>query len=910
MTISLLTTKLYFPPMRSNLVSRPHLVECLHNGLHGPLTLVSAPAGYGKTTLMSEWRACVGCDYSTAWLSLDNDDNDSTRFLTYIIAALATLKPGFGEIALGLLQSSPPLSTRVILTSLINELEEIDKTFSLVLDDYHVITHPSVHEAVTYLLDHSPPQMHLVILTRADPPLPLSRLRARNQLVEIRAADLRFTAEEAATFLNKVMGLALSVDQVGALEQRTEGWIAGLQLAALSMQGRDDVQNFVSAFTGSHHYIVDYLADEVLNSQPEPVQDFLLRTSILDRLTAPLCDALTNRTDGQTTLEKLENTNLFLIPLDSERCWYRYHHLFMDVLRSRLHQTYPGQIPDLYRRAADWFEQNYFFEEALNYYMQINEFEKAARLVSDHWLQILKQRTMSSFLALLKNFPDTLVRENPRLSLIYAWNLWLLGLRNEAEPYVLNTHQAMSRRSRLAEEMDSTPAFSALLAETSAFRSLIAIRHGEMVPAIKLAKLAVKTAPADEYYTRGIAYVSLYNAYREIGHMEDAIQACTHAITAARLGQSLVSTVDAIFNLGRLLKIQGRLHRAEQVYNDGLRVAENQGQAQLPAYSLIHFGLADVFYQWNNLDEAERHLNLGFRLLEQDDDLLISRQGTMILAQLKRARGDIQGALQILQEIEVEAHKKGMTTLLDEVVAYRVGLQVELGYAAEAVEGVKTIEIGIDEQLGYRKGIQAIQLARVFIAIGNLDKALDLLSRIEKSAEAGRSTSWQIEAIVLQAIVWKIKDSVDQSMMMVEKALPLAEPEGYVRIFLDEGEPMRALIAEYRSHIEKRLRLCQSENLESLNHFTANLLLAFPNPEAAASKSSVYDLKSRIVEPLSERELEVLRLVSEGKSNQQIADTLFIARGTVKKHLNNIFGKLGAQNRTQCVARARELSLM
>ena len=895
------------------MVSRPRLVERLQNGLTSRLMLVSAPAGYGKTTLMSEWRTGVGRDFFTAWLSLDEDDNDFTRFLTYIIAVLATLKPGFGEPTLGLLQSLPPISTRVILTSLINELGDVDKTFFLILDDYHVITTQPIHEAVTYLLEHMPSQMHLVILTRADPPLPLSRLRARSQLTEIRAADLRFTDEEAISFLNQVMGLEMSGKQVEELEQRTEGWVAGLQLAALSMRCCDNIQNFLSAFTGSHHYIVDYLADEVLNSQPEMVRDFLLRTSILDRLTASLCNVLTGRTDSQAILENLEHANLFLIPLDNERYWYRYHHLFTEVLRNRMRQAYPSEIPELYHQAAEWFEKSNFFQESLNYYLLINDFQPAARLVSDQWMQILKQCTMSSFLTLLRNFPDTLIQESPRMSLIYAWNLWLLGMRNEAEPYVLNAYQVISNRSRLAKEakeMNSDPAFRALIAETTAFRSLIAIRHDEMVPAIKYAKQAVKTAPPDEYYTQGIAYVSLYNAYRELGRWDDAIGACTLAIKAARLGESLVSTVDAIFNLGRLLKIQGHLHRAAQVYHDGLRVAENQGQVQLPAYSLIHFGLADIFYQWNNLDETEHQLSLGFRLLEQNDDLLISRQGYIILAQLKRARGDIQGALIILQEIEVEAQKKGLTTLLDEVEANRVGLQAALGYFTEAIEWAKTIEIVVDKPLGYRKGIQAIQLARVYRSMGNLDKALELLDEIEKYAEAGCNTSWQIEALVLQSIVWQAKSHTDQAMERLEKALHLAIPQGYIQVFLDEGDPMCTLLGDYRLSIEKRLRSSQSEILESLKYYTTKLLMAFPTPDVSEYKSKVYDLQSELIERLSERELEVLRLVAVGKSNQNIADTLFITSGTVKKHLNNIFGKLNVQSRTQCVARARELNLL
>jgi len=361
----LLTTKLYLPPARPTLVPRPRLTAHLSDGLTRPLTLISAPAGFGKTTLLSEWRASdAGRDFPLAWLSLDDDDNNPTRFLTYVVAALATLQPGLGETTLALLHSPQPPPPQAILTSLINDLGEFEDPFALVLDDYHLITAQPVHEALTFILDHLPPPMRLVILTRADPPLPLARLRVRNQLTEIRAADLRFTHDEAATFLNRVMRLALSADDVRALETRTEGWIAGLQLAALalqtplSMEGRGAPSRFITTFSGSHHYIVDYLADEVLNRQPDPVRAFLLQTSILDRLTGALCDALTQRTDGQVMLEVLEQANLFVIPLDDERRWYRYHHLFADALRNRLQQAQPDWLSDLHRRAAEWHEQN------------------------------------------------------------------------------------------------------------------------------------------------------------------------------------------------------------------------------------------------------------------------------------------------------------------------------------------------------------------------------------------------------------------------------------------------------------------------------------------------------------------------------------------------------------------------
>ncbi|HET7091287.1 MAG TPA: hypothetical protein VFL17_21845, partial [Anaerolineae bacterium] len=379
-----LATKLYIPRARPHLVPRPRLIRRLVDGLARPLVLISAPAGFGKTTLMSEWRASeAGRDFPLAWLSLDDDDNDLTRFLAYFVAALRALMPGFGDTALALLQSPQPPLPKAVLTGLINDLSDFDAPFALVLDDYHVITAQPIHGALTFLLDHLPPHIHLVLLTRADPPLPLPRLRARNQLTGIRAADLRFTVDETADFLNRVMALNLSAGDIAALEQRTEGWIAGLQLAALSMQGHDaqGLSDFITAFTGGHHYIADYLAEEVLNRQSDAVRSFLLKTSILDRLTASLCNALTERVDGQTTLEALEQANLFVTPLDDDRGWYRYHHLFADVLRSRLRQAYPDQLPELHRRAAEWYELNGLAYEAIQHLLASSAFQDMARLV-------------------------------------------------------------------------------------------------------------------------------------------------------------------------------------------------------------------------------------------------------------------------------------------------------------------------------------------------------------------------------------------------------------------------------------------------------------------------------------------------------------------------------------------------
>jgi len=890
MTQTLLTTKLYFPPARSSLVSRPRLVERLHNGLQSRLTLVSAPAGYGKTTLMSEWRAGVGCDYSTGWLSLDSDDNDSISFLTYIIAALAILKPGFGEITLALLQSSPPLSTQVILTNLINELGEFDKTFSLVLDDYHVITEHPVHEAVTYLLDHLPPQMHLVILTRADPPLPLSRLRARGQLIEIRAVDLCFTVEEAAAFLNQVMGLALTIDQVRALERRTEGWVTGLQLAALSMQGREDVQNFVSAFTGSYHYIVDYLADEVLNSQPESMRDFLLRTSILDRLTAPLCNALTNHTDGQTVLENLERANLFLVPLDDERCWYRYHHLFADVLRKRLGQIYPDAIPNLHRRAVAWFEQNHLVESAVEHTFAVKDYDQVIRLFRLYFFEQMLPKRSSSMWRWFESFPDDILRENPWLCVSYAWLFWGRGNRDAAESYLNHAQRALSQQSASEILPKEQMEFTTLTAEIFVFQGLICATKGELERTIELANQALIIVPEVSHTVRSMAYLDLYLAYRDRGEIDKAIEVCNQAVSAAKEGGLSAIIIDAFNNLALMYTIQGQLNRAEKVYREGLQYFENEPQSHHPGCRIFYIRLAEIYYEWNNLDEAERLAIRALELSEQASWWLML-YGRVFLARFHRAKGNWPAALKLLTESEALLLQFQGTSFENELKAHLARLQAEFGQSNEAGQWVQSVTLDIRERFSVKQYILAFILAHTLNALGREEELLTLLSHIEPIVSAQKCFYWQIEVLVLQAIAWQKKANPGQALPCLEKALFLAEQEGYVRIFLDEGEPMAILL----QHAAKK----------GIHPAYVRRLLS-----AASSADKRTTLAQPLIEPLSERELEILRLVAEGKSNQQIAAALIIATGTVKKHLNNIFGKLSVQSRTQCVARARELRLL
>ncbi len=871
----LLSTKLFFPPARAHLVSRQRLVERLQDGLQGPLSLISAPAGYGKTTLMSEWRAGVASDYSAAWLSLDNDDNDATRFLTYTIAALAGLKPGFGETTLALLQPSPPLPPHVILTSLINELGEFEETFSLILDDYHVITQQPVHEAITYLLDHLPSQMHLVIISRADPPLPLSRLRARDQLTEIRAADLRFTVEEAAAFLNQVMRLALSIEQVGALEQRTEGWVTGLQLAALSMQGRADVQNFVSTFTGSHHYIVDFLGDEVLNSQPKPSRDFLLQTSILSRLTAPLCDALTGRADGKAMLEELEHTNLFLVPLDDEQRWYRYHHLFADMLVDRLKQSWPDQVPALHSRASRWFEESSLIDEAIYHALAAQDWDRAATLMQAASQLAMRAGEMGKLIGWAKAIPEPVLLKHATLSLNCAWAFLLTGQPRQAE-LILNEIEA-GVRSNPDQWVDWL-----------AIEAYMARGKGDMGKAMALAHQALAIPETRSIESQSILALTLALTY---WHMGKPVQAAPLAQRAAALAEQVGnwqvrSTMLSLF--ARIQALQGRLREAEKTYHQ-----VTDGPPAAPDWSgsgIAQSGLSALCYEWNQLDRAAEYARQGLAFSHLTGHGEIEMSCHRLMARIHQAWGESDESVNDLAEALDAVHKHSLSGMMvDRTQAEAVQLALARGDLARAEEALTKIERPFGAAFHYPH--IPLERAMFLIAQGKKAEAMSLLDERYRAAEAEQAEYAQIEVLIFQALA--ASDEI-HALEFMTAALHRAEPEGYVRVFVDRGPKLAALLRSARSHGIAPI-------------YVYRLLSEF---DVVHAPGAVIPREQPLIEPLTERELEVLRLVAQGKSNQQIADTLFVATGTVKRHLSNMFGKIGVQSRTECVARARELNLL
>jgi LuxR family transcriptional regulator, maltose regulon positive regulatory protein len=874
---ALLTTKLYFPTARPSLVARPRLVERLQAGLYGQLTLISAPAGSGKTSLMSEWRSGAGSKMSVAWLSLDAEDNDLSRFSIYLVTALGSLGSGIGQTVLASLQGSQPPSYQAILTSLINELSLRSEPSALVLDDYHVITSALVHRSVNFLLDHLPLQLHLVIITRADPPLPLARLRARNQVTELRASDLRFTPEEAGIFLNTAMGLELSIEEIAALEDRTEGWIAGLQLAALSMQGSKDVKGFVSAFTGSNHYIFDYLAGEVLNRQPDSERKFLLQTSILERMTAPLCDAITNEGNGQEILEKLERENLFVIPLDDERRWYRYHHLFASMLRAQLGRQNLAIIPSLQQRACEWCAGQNLIEEAIFYAMASHDYSRAADLLeSNSWI-MLNQGKVFSVLKWITALPAELVTARPKLEVVQCWALFISG---KEDLMATHLHKIEARTSQ-PESGDEI----LLLALGARWR-------GNAQESLKLTERALARLPENQSILHGQAWFNRGMVYRETNTIK-AQQAFGQSSSISETRKDIQGTLKAMYFEGTMFRLGGALHRSEAVFKRTLELAYETPFFNGGGYA--HLGMAEITYEWNDLTETFRHLSAAMRLAEEGELDELHFHASLASARLYRARGEWPQAQEMLDQAEQlasqaiqSAQMRVHTYLTIPVLQEQTCLWMARGKGELALANLELTSATEGIPLLYRQAKQTT-LGRILIFQHKYEEALVILDQALDESEKAHLAGVSIKLLRADALIKSGKTEL--ALLELERTLSLAELEGYTRVFLDEGEPVRNLLRHAAS--------------KGIHTACVRRLFTAENPAEPGINS-----EQTLIEPLSERELEILQLVASGKSNQQIAEQLFLAVGTVKRHLSNIFGKLNVQSRTECLARLRELDLL
>lgn len=904
--IPLLETKLYSPKWRPGLVARPRLIERLQQGIERKLTLVSAPAGCGKTTLLAEWLATAPAgSRATGWVSLDPSDNDPALFWAYFITALQSVQSEVGARALSLLHAPQPPPMELVLTTLINEINAIEVDFALLLDDYHVIEAAPVHSAIGFLLDHLPPQMHLIIASRSDPPLPLARLRGRSESTELRAADLCFTSNEAAAFLNEVMGLELAANDVVALEKRTEGWIAGLQLAALSMQGRQDVPGFIAAFSGDDRYIVDYLVEEVLQRQPAQMRRFLLQTSVLERLSGSLCDAVAEQDESRELLEALERGNLFVVALDDKRQWYRYHHLFADVLQAHLLAEQPDRVPILHLRASIWYEQHGLAADAVRHALAAEDFERAAGLIE------LQARAMglcnqeATWLGWVELLPDELVRVRPVLSVYSAFAL-LSGQLEAAETRLQDAERLLGITADMSEPA-ATPAVEMVVVDEEELRSLpgmIAIARayragalGDVAGIVKYAQRALDLLPERDYKSRGSAAALLGLAYWMSGDLAAAHRSVGDGMVSMEMTGDISAAISVRYLLAEIRLAQGRLRQARSACQQALQLAAQHGEPVPQGTADIYVELGELYYQQGDIEAATQHLLKSKELGEHAALLEPRHRWYIAMARIKAAQGDLDGALDLLDEAERQ-YLGGPAPDVWPVAALKARVWIVQGRLAEALGWGRAQDLSVDDELSYLREFEHITLAKVLIAQyrsdrieRSIDEAMGLLERLLQAAQEGERKGSVIEILLLQALAHQAQSDISSALAPLQRALTLAEPEGYVRIFVDEGEPMREL-----------LRHAMADGIAT--SYTQRLLSAFG--ELTVSTQAAADL----VVPLTAREIEVLRLIAAGMRNQEIADQLFISPSTVKRHIANAYGKLGVGHRTEAVARANELNLL
>ena len=911
MPTPLLDTKLYVPRSRRGLVSRPRLSERLDRGTAAKLMLVSAPAGFGKTTLLAEWLqagpAAPADECSAAWLSLDQGDNDSASFWTYVIAALRTAVPEVGASALALLQAPQPAPIQTVLTTLLNDFGTIASDVVLVLDDYHVIDARDVQDGMSFLLDHLPARLHLVIASRADPALPLARLRVRGELVEVRAADLRFTRDEAAAYLNGEMGLVLTTQDVAALEGRTEGWIAALQLAGLSMQGRDDVAGFIAGFAGDDRYVVDYLAEEVLQGQTEDVRSFLLRTSLLARLNGSLCDALTGRSGGKSMLEALDRGNLFLVPLDDRRQWYRYHHLFADVLRTRLSDEEPDLIPELHRRASDWYEQNGVWPEAIRHAMAGGHVERAADLVELAMPATRRDRQEATLRGWLEMLPDELFSVRPVLCNGYAGALLSTGevagverLLRDAERWLDATVDGREATGGPETQMVVVDAeeFSRLPAGVAVHRAGLALLLGDRAATVSHARRALGLLEEDDDLGRGAATALIGLASWASGDLEAAHAAYTDCTAIMHRAGHLSDVLGCSITLADIRITQGRLREAMRTYEQALQVAAPEpGGSVLRGTADMFVGMSAVHRERNELAEARQLLLRSEELGEHLGLPQNPYRWRVAMARIRAAEGDPAAALDLLDDAE-QLYVGDFAPNVRPVPAMRARAWIALGRVDAALGWAREQGLFVDDDLSYLHEFEHITLARALLAKSgtagaqrSLDEASELLERLLGEAEAGHRAGSVVEILVLQALALRLGGDTAAALVPLERALTMAEPEGYVRIFVDEGPPMAALLRAAVKHGIAR-------------SYAGRLLVA------GSGSDETTPVPGDLIEPLSERELDVLRLLGTDLGGPDIARRLIVSLNTVRTHTRNIYAKLGVNNRRAAVRRAAELNLL
>ncbi|MFS1511566.1 LuxR C-terminal-related transcriptional regulator [Chengkuizengella sp. SCS-71B] len=876
---TILSTKLNIPKARRELVVRNRLIQHLNDGVHRKLTLISAHAGFGKTTLVSEWLASCNC--AVAWLSLEERDNNSNSFLAYIIAALQTIEEDLGKELLGLLQSPQLPKMEVILTSLLNEITSIPYHFILVLDDYHTIHTQPINHALTFLLENMPSQMHLVITTREDPKFPLARFRARDQLTEVRNTDLRFTSSEAASFLNQVMNLKLSNNDIVDLVTKTEGWITGLQLAGISMSGHDDPSSFIKTFTGNHTFIIDYLVEEVLKQQSVYVQDFLLRTSILDRLCGSLCDAVMEDTAliGQQALEFLEKSNLFIIPLDNERRWYRYHHLFAELLKQKLLEDHSSgnkrvDIAQLHIRASIWYEKNNYEIEAFQHAAAAGDVERAERLLLGNGTPLHFRGAIVPVMKWLKSLSTEIMDANPTLWVMYASVLSMSSQLNEVEHKLLAAEAAL-------QGLEINMKTRNLIGHIAAIRAFLATMQNKVDVIVSESLIALENLSPNNLAVRTATTWKLGIAYERKGDYTKAKQSYTEAVSICNASGNKIIGILAATGLGKIQARENLLDQAFNTYRQALKMKDDTPSS----YSYrAYIGLARIYYEWNHLDTAIEHIEKSIQLAKQIENVDQMITSNLLYVQTLIAKGDKDGASNTLNEIKQYVIQHNLEDRVSEVSETEVILLLNQGKLLSAQKLAETYKLPLSQ-------------VRVYLSQGDIAKALNELNAFYQEVKQNGIREKMLKVIILKAVIFYIKGETDKSIQLLTDSLLEAKSGRFVRAFLDEGKHMeRLLIKAYANrvmpeYIEPLLKAFKLEKLdcEEETNLTPSLLL---------------------FEPLSQRELEVLQLIGQGLSNKDISKRLFIALDTVKGHNRRIFDKLQVRRRTEAVAKAREMGLL
>lgn len=901
----LILTKLYIPRPQANLVSRPRLITLLNEGLQGKLTLISAPPGFGKTTLLGDWAR----QYAdrVAWLTLDERDNDLARFLTYLIAALRTIDQEAGQSALEMLQVRGQSAYESILTSLINEIVATPagdgQPQVLILDDYHLINVRAVHEAVGFLLDFLPPQLHLIIASRVDPELPLGRLRISGRLAEVRATDLRFTEPEIIAFFREVMGVQLSAGDIAALQARTEGWVAGLQVAALSMRDRDDISNFIQTFSGSNRYILEYLIEEVLARQPERSQRFLIQTAVLDRLSGPLCDAVVVGSRGndeenepevasQVMLEQLEAANLFIAPLDNDRRWYRYHPLFAEFLRRHLRATQPDLIPLLHRRAARWLERNNQPAEAVSHALAAGDGQDAVRLAETAAKQMVMQgewRTLQNWLDAL---PEDQVRGRPRLALTQAWVHLYSSSPDKTEAWLQEAETHLSPAAAPEKTGADLDRATTLRGEIAAIRATMAAAAGDMRRAIDLGRQALGHLPEEERFLRTAVIMAMGYAYRYSGDVSAAQAHFERVIALGQENDNRYQVLDGLCNLANQQLIQGRRLAAAQTAAQALQITESAGGKPSSIAAEVYLINGVLSYEKNDLETAGNLIERSLTLGKQAGMGELQYAANFWSGLVALGRGKPEEAIHYMDAAGRVVEQLNIRRAERHVAAGRVRLLLSLGDLAPVRDWVAEIEAAGDVgplALAPIREFEGLTLVRAYLALGETEKALSLLGRLEPEAEAAGRFDHVVRMMALHALALAARGHTLEALDVLAHLLPLTAAEGYVRLYVDLGASMATLLHQAAA--------AGIEPGEARKLLAAFEVVAGPESAAAQTMAAL----------LTSREEEVLALIAAGYTNKQIAGELVISLGTVKRHISNIYRKLGVRRRTQAVAKAREL---